>query len=184
MKKLCLIVSCLLWFAAKASAVVVGPFPGLDKMIERSDLVVVVRVERVENQMMSDHWGVYGSRVIRVLKGQAPEKGYAKLQMCGAITDWPYSFATGTEYIVFMNKTSINGAEYLAPAIYGAVMRASPFSQEPKGDTVQEKVAHVIREGRDFCKALHDSEQRTFRTMLGEPPALPVPVPAAPAPKR
>lgn len=187
MKKLCLVVSCLLWFAAKASAVVVGPFPGLDKMIERSDLVVVVRVERVENQMMSDHWGVYGSRVIRVLKGQAPEKGYAKLQMCGAITDWPYSFATGTEYIVFMNKTSINGAEYLAPAIYGAVMRASPFNheKEPKGNTVLEKVAHVIREGRDFCKKLHDNEQRIFSTALGEPwPLLSVPSPATPAPKR
>lgn len=190
MKKLCLVVSCLLWFVAKASAVVVGPFPGLDKMIEQSDLVVVIRIEPFPvptngNNVVRrgfDHWELYECMVMRVLKGAVPEKRNLKLWLCGAITDWPYSFTVGTTYIVFLNKESSNGSDYRAPAIHGAVMRTSPFNheKEPKGSTVLEKVAHVIREGRDFCKKLHDNEQRIFSTALGEP----LPLPAAPAPKR
>ena len=72
------------------------------------------------------------------------------------------------------------GAEYIAPAIYGAVIRVSPFNheKEPKGDTVREKVEHVIREGRDFFKRLQENEQKMFSAALGELP------PATPAPKR
>ena len=189
MRKLLLALCGLLTLAINSFAVFVTEFPGLDKMIEQSDLVMVVTLERTEGWPMGDHWGVYGGRVMRVLKGQAPEKGYAKLQLCGAITDWPYSFAIGTQSLVFLNKTTINGAEYTAPAVIGAVMRVSPFNheKEPKGDTVREKVEHVIREGRDFCKKLHDSEQRVFSTALGESlqfRLLSVPSPATPTLKR
>ena len=183
----CLGACSLLLLAVNLHAVVVTDFPGLDKLIERSDLVMVVTLEGKEENLILDLWCVYGGRVMRVLKGQAPEKGYAKLQLCGAITEWPNSFAIGTQYLVFLNKTSANGAEYVAPPIIGAVMRVSPFNhqKEPKGETVREKVEHVIREGRDFCKKLHDSEQRVFSAALGEkPPVLSVPAPATTAPKR
>lgn len=186
MKKLCLVLSCLLWLASETSALFVTSFPGLDAMIEKSDLVMVVRIERLVSQG-EDHWGLYQSLVMRVLKGELPEKGKEKLWLCGATTDWPYSFIPGTTYIVFLNKDSTGGGDYRAPAIYGAVIRASPFNheKEPKGNTVLEKVAHVIREGRDFCKKLHDNEQRIFSTALGEPlPLLSVPLPGTPAPKR
>lgn len=194
MKKLCLVVNCLLWFVVKASAVWVSPFPGLDKLIEQSDAVVVVRIEppllATNGTMLraiSDHWDLYECSAMRVLKGTVPEKRNLKLWLCGVLTDWPYSFTVGTTYIVFLNRESSVGSDYRAPAVYGAVMRASPFNheKEPKGDTVLEKVAHVIREGRDFCKKLHDREQRTFSVALGEPlPLLSVPLPVAPAPKR
>ncbi len=192
MKKLLLFVSLL--FASQSFAVVVTGFPGLDEMITRSDAVVVIRIEPLpvstnKNviRVISDHWDTYECLVMRVLKGTVPEKRNLKLLLCGAITDWPYSFTTGTTYIVFLNKDSSGGSDFRAPAIQGAVMRASPFNheKEPKGNTIQEKVAHVIREGRDFCKKLHDSEQRVFSAALGEPmPLLSVPLPATPAPKR
>lgn len=186
MKKLCLVVSCLLWFVAKASAVMVGPFPGLDKMLERSDVVVVVRVEPFPvgtngyfAQGRFDGWGLYECLVMRVLKGTVPEKRNLKLSLCGFITDWPYDFTIGTTYIVFLNKESSGFSDYRAPAIYGAVMRVSPFNheKEPKGDTVLEKVANVIREGRDYHKRLRDEEQTLFSAALGEPlPPLNFPV--------
>ncbi len=190
MKKLLLFVSLL--FASRSFAVVVTGFPGLDKMIEQSDAVVVIRIEPFPVgtngnivRVIHDHWDRYECMVMRVLKGTVPEKRNLKLMLCGAITDWPYSFSVCTTYIVFLNKDSSGYSDFRAPAIQGAVMRASPFTQEPKGNTIQEKVAHVIREGRDFCKKLHDNEQRIFSTALGEPlPLLSVPLPATPAPKR
>lgn len=194
MKTVLIIVCCSLLFASRSFAVIVTEFPGLDRMIERSDVVVVIRIEPFPiatngNVFLaeSDHWRLYECSVMRVLKGTIPEKRNLKLRMCGAITDWPHSFTVGTTYIVFLNKESSNGSDYRAPAIHGAVMRASPFNheKEPKGNTVLEKVAHVIREGRDFCKKLHDNEQRIFSAALGEPwPLLSVPLPATPAPKR
>lgn len=192
MKKLCLVLSCLLWLVAKVSAVVVGPFPGLDKMIEQSDVVLVVRIEPFPVatngnviRVIHDHWDRYECMVMQVLKGTVPEKRNLKLMLCGAITDWPYSFSVDTTYLVFLKKDSSGYSDFRAPPIYGAVMRASPFTQELKGSTLLERIAHVIREGRDFCKKLHDREQRVFSAALGEPlPLLSVPLPAAPAPKR
>lgn len=194
MKTLPVSICGLLLCASQSFGVVVGQFPGLHKMIEQSDAVAVIRIEPLpastnRNVILTedDHWGLYECLVMRVLKGTVPEKRNLKLSLCGAITDWPYRFTVGTTYIVFLNKEPSGYCDYRAPAIYGAVMRVSPFNheKEPKGDTVLEKVAHVIREGRDFCKKLHDSEQRVFSTALGEPlPLLSVPLPATPAPKR
>jgi hypothetical protein len=194
MKTLCLAICGLLFFANLSFATVVGEFPGLHRMIEQSDAVVVVRIEPLPASTdgsvihgENDGWGVYECLVMRVLKGTVPEKRKLKLTLCSYITDWPRKFTVGTTYIIFLNKDSSGGSDYRAPAIYGAVMRASPFNheKEPKGNTVLEKVAHVIREGRDFCKKLHDNEQRIFSTALGEPlPLLSVPLPATPAPQR
>jgi hypothetical protein len=194
MKSLFVAICVLVLFANQSSAVVVGGFPGLDKMIEQSEVVAVVRIEPPPANTNGfvirayfDHWELYDCLVMRLLKGTVPEKRNLKLLLCGAVTGWPYSFAVGNTYIVFLNKDAHGGCDFRAPAIFGAVMRVSPFNheKEPKGDTVLEKVAHVVREGRDFCKNLHDREQRVFSTVLGEPlPFLSIPLPATPAPKR
>jgi hypothetical protein len=169
MKILYLALLFLLAQALEVAAVIIGPFTGLDNLIDTAAYVMVVHIDRDVGVQKHDHWSVYDCRVVRVLKGEAPQKATVKLSLCGAIIEWPFSFAVGTDYIVFVNKDSSNGGEYRAPALIGAVMRVSPIGHEKelKG-TIREKIEHVIREGRDFWKRVQDQEQAVFSMALGE----------------
>jgi hypothetical protein len=187
MKNLLVSACCSLLFASQLFAVSVTEFPGLDKMIEQSNFVILVRIESHELEGEEDHWGRYRGLVLSVLKGEGPKRGFiVPLRLCGAISDWPYSFLPRTTYLVFLNKDkdSMGVDEYRAPATIGAVIRVSPLTREAelKG-TVRERVEQVVREGRDFCSKLHDSEQKVFRTVLGQPSLSPTPSPASSVPK-
>jgi hypothetical protein len=180
MKKMGLVVFVLLMLVAKSHAIIVHGFPGLDKLIEMSDTVMIVHIDRHDAAAEVDGWGRYECSVLLMLKGAPPAKDRVALWLNGGAAPGRGNFQTETVQLVFLRKESTYGADYRAPAVRGAVMRASPSShqRQPKGDTVRERIEHVIREGRDFCKELYDKELKLFSAALGEVPAV------TPPPKR
>lgn len=180
MKKICLVLCGLLLLVAKADAIMVGAFPGLDKLIGMSDTVMIVHIDRKVNSGDWNGWGVYECSVLRVLMGPAPEKERVRVWMCGLINPWADHFPSGTMQLVFLKKESTNAGDYRVPAEMGAVMRAEPSShlKQPKGDTVRERIEQVIREGRNYCQTLYAKEQKLFSEALGEESQV------KPAPKR
>ncbi len=170
MRKLRLALCALLMLVAKVNAIMVGPFPGLDKLIGMSDTVMIVHIDRKINSGGWDGWGIYECSVLRVLMGPASEKERVRVWVCGFINVRGDDIPSETMQLVFLKKDSTNAGDYRAPAVMGAVMRAEPSShlKQPRGDTVRERIEQVIREGRDYCQMLYAKEQKLFSEALGE----------------
>lgn len=177
-----LIVSVVL-SSAVCHGVLIGFFPGLDKLIERADAIVILRIDRSFSDGMSPTlYGTYECCIYQTLKGEIPAKQRIRLQLMDARTSFVSPFALWSTHLVFLTKkrTPDEPTEYRSLEIQGANVLISPFGNEkmPEGKTVKEKIQALLTRTLEYNKKQYENEQTFLQKMLEESK----PVPAKPSP--
>lgn len=176
-----LIVSVVL-SSAVCHGVLIGFFPGLDKLIERADAIVILDIERsFGDGISSTLYDTYECYICQTLKGEIPINQRIRLQLMDARTSFVPPFAPRSTHLVFLTKklTPNEPTDYRSLNIEGANVLISPFGNEkmPEG-TVKEKIQAVLTRTLEYNKKQYEKEQTFLKKMLEESK----PVPAKPSP--
>lgn len=114
MKRIFLTLICLALVSQRARAPIYGVFDGLNKLIDRSEFVLIAEIIKGprDNELDFGSGGIFEIRVVRVLKGEAKADTRATaylrdlpftigLRDSGSLT---YGFIPGQLYLLFLNK--------------------------------------------------------------------------------
>jgi len=177
-----LIVSIVL-STAVCHGVIIGFFPGLDKLIERADAIVILEIERsFGNGISSTLYDTYECYIYQTLKGEIPINQRIRLQLMDARTSFVPPFALRSTHLVFLTKKLMpdEPTDYRSLNIEGANVLISPFGNEkmPEGKTVKEKIQALLTRTLEYNKKKYEKEQMFLQKMLDESE----PIPAKPSP--
>lgn len=129
----------------------IGEFPGLQEMIDRSDAVVILRVDEdldISGQSFGGHT-LHRCLIYQTLKGDlAPTSFMPVLLYKPRSGVFVSSFPRFSNFLVFLRKIPDGEAKskYASLEIKGSMFRLSPFGNEriPEGDTVGDKIRSVL----------------------------------------
>ncbi len=170
---LLMVVASLLCFVSTAHAVVIGYFPGLDKLIEQADAIVILRIDanKVEfpnSNLLSTH----DCYIYQTLKGDIPANKRITLRLMDTRTEPQTPFGHGSTHLMFLMKTKDEPTAYRTLSVQGANVRLSDLGHEktPKGETVKERVLTLIKSAIEYRKKEHEEEQAFLDGLMEEQP--------------
>ena len=137
---------------SSAHAVVIGNFDSLQKMIDRADAIVVLRIdEHVDLRRLPSLVTTHRCYLYQVLKGPLVKGTVVQLalrDLQGALVS-PY--AQGSVHLVFLNRGS-GSTPWVTMGYQGADLLLSPLGNETlQGKTIKEKIQNLLRRSqRDF----------------------------------
>ena len=168
-------------FALPSHAVLVGPYPGLDKLIQEADVIAVVRVEDAPN-MGVDGWTRRSCLVYQTLKGDLPssnkDNNFRRIPI--TLNDFVSvksniggeSLAPMSSHLVFLRqyKKPVNGANYSILTYRGADMPLSPLGNEtkPTGKTLVAQIQTLLRRYKIYRDEQIKHEDETLNKALAE----------------
>jgi len=155
-----------------ARAVPIGHCPGLKKLIDTADAIVVLRIDR----HLSDFYDptFYSSHecyVYQTLKGGIPKNARINLRLMNTEASFATPYAHGSTHLMFLMKKAREDepTEYRTLTFKGAQMLLSPLGHEkaPEGKTVEDKVKKLIKDAIDYQAKEHDKRQTFLKSLLG-----------------
>jgi hypothetical protein len=124
-------------------------FPGLPKLIERSDAIVILRVDRnveAESRIRVGLYRTYECYIYQALKGNLPSQ--VRLRLMDTRLGFVTPYAVGSAHLMFLAKArgTDEPTEYRTIEVEGANIRLSPFGHEemPEGKTLVERIQTLI----------------------------------------
>ncbi len=175
MKTRCIVVlSLLVLFAAEVSyAFLIGDYPGLEKLIDTADAIVILRIDRHLTDFGSPTgYSTHECYIYQSLKGDIPKSSRINLQLMDTEGSFATPYAYGTTHLMFlMKKIDKNEpTDYRTLTYKGSQVLLSPLGQgkTPEGKTVEEKVRNVIRDAIVYQAQEHEKKRKFLQTMLGE----------------
>jgi hypothetical protein len=158
-----------------AQAVLIGFFPGLDELIEKSDAIVILRIEKSHGDFgRSTLYSTHDCFIYQTLKGDIPPKSRMPLQLMDTRTAFVNPFAYNSTHLMFLTrKRSRNEpTEYRTIAYRGANVRLSPFGHErkPKGSTLKEQIVGILKATAEYDRKQHEKQQAFLDRMITDKP--------------
>lgn len=147
-----------------AHAVQIAPFPGLDRAIEQSEVIAIVRIdEHVQPQMDPNLITRHRCYVYQALKGDLAAGETILLNLRDTRTSFVSPFPLSSTHLVFLTKRD---GGYQNLAFEGSILRLSPFGHEktPDGETLRAKIRNLVSQSIVYW----DQEWRSEREFLQE----------------
>jgi len=160
--------------AAVGHAYVIGYYPGLQKLIDKADAIVILRIDRHLSDFGSPTgYSTHECFIYQSLKGDIPKNGRINLRLMDTEGNFATPYAHGSTHLMFLMKKidKDEPTDYRTLAFKGAHVLLSPLGQEkaPEGKTVEEKVRNVIRGAVVYEAQEYDKKRKFLETMLDEP---------------
>jgi hypothetical protein len=142
-----------------AHAVRVGSFPGLDALVERADVIAIVRIDE-HVQPLPDPNLITRHRcyVYQTLKGDLTAGGRVLLNLRDTRGSFVSPFPLLSTHLVFLVKAD---GGYRNLAFEGSVLRLSPFGNEKAldGGTLRAKITNLVGQSISYWDAQWNSER-------------------------
>ncbi|MFL5340109.1 MAG: hypothetical protein ACJ8F7_08150 [Gemmataceae bacterium] len=157
--------------AAEARAVVIANFKSLDDLIDKSDAVLVVRIDRTTQPVVGpDLYTTHECFVYATLKGKAEVGQRVSLQLLNAGRFDESRFGVGSTYIVFLRSgaAGTGGPTYWSIQVEGATIPVAPDFREKtvKGKTAKEAVKALVREYIEYRDRKTQKQNEFFEKLL------------------
>jgi len=175
-----------------ANSVPIGHCPGLKKLIDSADAIVVLRID----SHLSDFGGptfysTHECYIYQTIKGDIPKNARINLQLMNTEGSFATPYAQGSTHLMFLMKkaTENEPTEYRTLTFKGAQILLSPLGQEkpPQGTTIEERVENVIKDAIAYQAEEHHKKERFLKGMLGRQEAAEAsasaPAPSQPVPQ-
>jgi hypothetical protein len=161
-----LLFACTVCFAEKIS-----PFPGLPKLMEEADAIVILRVEEdLERYPSPVLYRTYKCCIHQTLKGDIQAVSRIALDLLDTRTRMEPPFAPWSTHLMFLRKKEGHNlvSDYRTLAYEGANIRLSPFGHEklPDGNTILERIQHLIRKAIEYWDDQQKKEDEFLLKML------------------
>ena len=176
MKRKCVTTSILLMLLAPlvARAVQIGNYPGLRKLIESADAIVILRIDRHLSDFGSPTlYSTHECYIYQTIKGDIQANARMNLRLMDTETSFATPSAHGSTHLMFLMKraTKNEPTEYRTRTFRGAQILLSPLGHEkaPKGRTVEQKVRNVITDAIAYQAKEHEKRQQFLKGMLKQP---------------
>ncbi|MHC5146900.1 MAG: hypothetical protein ACYSOK_07395 [Planctomycetota bacterium] len=168
----------LLWLyiSSTANAIMIGDFPGLKKLIELADAIVILRIdEHLSGIHSPTGYSTHKCTIYQSLKGDISKYDpTANLRPVIRLMDPELDFATpyalGSSHLVFLMKkaTEDEPTDYRTMTFKGAQVLLSPLGNEkmPEGDTLEEKIRNVIKGAIAYENQQHNKKRAFLKSML------------------
>ncbi len=159
-------------YASNLGAVLISPFPGLEKLISQSDGIVIIRVERQLTDVAPTSYATYDCFVYQTLKGDVPAHKTIRLQLMDTRTSFVNPFAVHSTHLMFLTKkrTEDEPTEYRTIEIEGANVRLTPFGNErlPEGATIEDQIRTLLRRTSEYDRVEFQKGQDFLELMLSK----------------
>lgn len=182
MKKVLFIMVMAVLGPVESRAVMIGEFPGLGRLAERSDAIVALRIDRhIDIRPSATLYSTHECYIYQTLKGDIPKGKRIALRLMDTRTSFVTPFAFLSTHLMFLTRkrTEDEPTEYRTIEFQGANTRLSPFGHEkmPEGKTLEEKVKFLIKRSLEYWDNQHRKEQEFLKSMLGQAGLTPKPGP-------
>ena len=156
-----------------ARAVPIGYCPGLDKLIDAADAIVVLRIDRHLSDFNSPtFYSTHKCYVYQTIKGDIPENALITLQLMNTEGSFATPYAHGSTHLMFLMKraTEDEPTEYRTLTFKGAQTLLSPLGheKEPEGKTIKDKVRRLIKDAIAYQAQEHEKRQEFLKSLLLE----------------
>ncbi len=171
MKKIILTVTAVILTAVTAHAVMIGFFPGLDQLIEKSDAIVILRVDKHITDFGSPTlYSTHDCYVYQTLKGDITINKTIRLQLMDTGTSFVTPYAIHSTHLMFLTRkrTPNEPTDYRTIEFRGANTRLTPFGHEktPAGKSIKDQVTAVLKRTVEYNKTQHEKEQAFLNQMI------------------
>lgn len=175
MKKKCIAVltSLVLLVPLISNAVLIGHYPGLKKLIDSADAIVILRIDRHLSGFGSPtFYSTHECFIYQTIKGDIPKNTRIRLQLMNTEGSFATPYAHGSTHLMFlMKKTAENEpTDYRTLTSKGAQILLSPLGHEkaPEGKTIEQKVKKLIKNAIAYQAKEHEKRQKFLETVLGK----------------
>ena len=163
-KSIVIAVVAIMLVSALAYAVMIGFFPGLDKLINKADAIVILRVDRHVTDFGSPTlYSTHDCYIYQTLKGDIPTNKTIRLQLMDTRTSFVTPYAIHSTHLMFLTKkrTPDESTDYRTIEVRGANIRLTPFGHEkmPAGKTTKDQIKSLLKRTVEYNKKQHDKEQ-------------------------
>lgn len=157
--------------ASLAQAVPIGFFPGLDKLINKADAIVILRVDRHVTDFGSPTlYSTQDCYIYQTLKGDIPANKTIRLQLMDTRTSFVTPYAIHSTHLVFLTKkrTQNEPTDYRTIEIRGANIRLTPFGHEkmPEGNTLSDQITSLLKHTVAYNRKQDENEQAFLNQMI------------------
>ncbi len=165
-----------------ARAVMIGHCPGLKKLIDTADAIVVLRIDRHLSDFGSPTlYSTHECYIYQTLKGDIPTNARINLQLMNTEGSFATPYAQGSTHLMFLMKKAREDepTEYRTLTFKGAQTLLSPLGQEkvPEGKTIEDKVKKLIKNAIAYQAKEHEKRQAFLKSLLSEKEAAEPPAP-------
>jgi hypothetical protein len=185
MKKGCIVAIMLLVVFAPlgTKAVLIGHYPGLKKLIDSADAIVILRIDRHLTDFDSPtFYSSHECYIYQTIKGDIPKNVRINLQLMNTEGSFATPYAHGSTHLMFLMKkaTEDEPTEYRTLTFKGAQILLSPLGHEkaPAGETIEQKIKSLIKDAITYQAEEHAKTEKFLKAMLGQQEAA---EPGAPA---
>ncbi|MGV3772198.1 MAG: hypothetical protein ACO1QB_04795 [Verrucomicrobiales bacterium] len=162
----------LLLFVSTCSlrAVMVGPFPGLPKLIKESDAIAIVMIEEQisASKVTLDHWSSHRCLVLRSLKGDLTEGQRLDLKLLDTQFSFVSPFTIGSTHLVFLVYGPEGDLVFRNLQREGSILRLSPFGHEvePAGPTLEQKIQNLLERSIAYWDGVQQREKDILLSII------------------
>ena len=158
-------------------AVLIGRFPGLEKLIKLSDAIVILRIEHQLIDVGPNLYATYDCFIYQTLKGEIPTNKTIRLQLMDTRSSFVQRYAIFSSHLMFLTKkrNESEPTEYRTIEIEGANVLLTPFGHEkmPEGKTIEDQIRSLLRRTIEYNEIEHRKE-KDFLDMMIKGVAAPV----------
>ena len=156
-----------------AIAVEIGSFPGIDKLIRKSDAVVILRIDHhIDTRPNPTLYTTHECYIYQTLKGGIPAGKRIRLRLMDTRTSFVTPYAHSSTHLMFLTKkrTPNEPTEFRTIEFKGANIRLSPLGHEkmPKGKTIEDKVKGLIKDALEYRRKQYKKEREFLESLLVE----------------
>ena len=172
---LCILVACSI--TSTAIAVEIGSFPGLRKLIDEADAIVILRIDRnVDTESPESRITFYTTHdcyIYQSLKGNLLTGQTVRLRLLvtqGSLSGTPWALLS-THLIFLTKKRSLDEpTDYRTIEVQGAHIRLSPLGHEsmPEGKTLKDKIRSLVSNSMKFSQDEERSQRRFLTRIRGK----------------
>ena len=150
-------------------AVLIGPFPGLEKLSSKSDAIVILRVDHQLTDVDSNLYATYDCLVYQTLKGEIPNGKTIRLRLMDTRTSFVSPYAIHSSHLMFLTRKRNDNepTEYRTIETEGANVLLTPFGHEqmPEGKTIEDQIRTLLRRTSEYDRDEFQKEQDFLRLM-------------------
>ncbi len=176
-KRSLLIVLWVSFLISTSYAVLIGFFPGLDKLIRQSDAILILSIERHIADIDENLYATYDCFVYQTLKGDIPTNKTIRLRLMDTRTSFVPPYAIRSSHLMFLTKKRDDNepTEYRTIETEGANVRLTPFGLEqmPEGKTIEDQIRSLLRRTIEYNEVEH-RKGKDFLDLMIKGAAAPV----------
>jgi len=163
----------LLISSVPGHAVPIGYYPGLERLIEQADAIVILRIDRHLSGFDSPtFYSTHECYIYQTLKGGIKNNSSINLRLMDTEANFVTPYAWGSTHLMFLMKKATNDepTEYRTITFKGAHIQLSPLGHEkpPKGKTIEERIKNLVKDTIAYWAKEHEKKQKFLETMLGK----------------